>query len=172
MVQKFMEALRQAMIRNDLVFVQKAVEEALLNGYTIDYLFAVEAAVWGQDNVLKELMKVCDVSKGSSQALRWSAEKGNLECVKLLIPASDPNALDASALQQAVLSKHQNVIDILLPVSNYNVVLDYFKNQTNFEAYSLLAERIQQFEALSQKSRLLNNIKEVAPKINNAFRKI
>ena len=80
--------------------------------------------------------------------------------------------LDASALQQAVLSKHQNVIDILLPVSNYNVVLDYFKNQTNFEAYSLLAERIQQFEALSQKSRLLNNIKEVAPKINNAFRKI
>lgn len=166
-----MKELRQAMMENDIVFVQKAVEDAVLNGYSIDYLFAVDAAVWGQDQLLKELMKVCDVSCNNSQALRWSAEKGHTECVKMLIPVSDPNALDSSALKQAVLFKYQDVVDLLLPVSNYNVALKCFENETNFEAYSFLADRIQRFEALSQKDRLLNNI-EFAPKRNGAHRKI
>ena len=52
-----------------------------------------------------------------------------------------------------------------------NILVSSFVQMTNLEAYSFLADRIQCFEALAQKDRLLNNI-EVVPKRNSAYRKI
>lgn len=72
------------------------------------------AAVRGQANCVKTLIPVSDPKFDNSCALEAAARGGHLECVKLLLPVSDPNA----ALKEALINKHEECAEILYPYSN------------------------------------------------------
>lgn len=55
--------------------------------------------------------KACD-----SYALRWAAEKGHTEIVKLMIPVSDPKARDSEALRWAAENGHTEIVKLLRAV--------------------------------------------------------
>ena len=54
----------------------------------------------------------------SSIALRLAAQKGSAECVRLLLPGSDPKADESYALRIAAKYGHVECLRLLLPVSD------------------------------------------------------
>lgn len=74
----------------------------------------------------------------ASEALRWAVWKGHLDCVKLLIPVSNPNTrgrLDGSVdgaritfnlspLHLAVLKERIDIVEELLPVTDFKITKD------------------------------------------------
>jgi len=53
-----------------------------------------------------------------SYALRWAAENGYTDIVKLLLPLSDPKACDSEALVLAARNGYLDIVKLLLPVSD------------------------------------------------------
>lgn len=69
--------------------------------------------------VIKELLEEgVDPKAGDSYALRWAAQKGHLEIVKLLLPISDPKANKSQAIRYAAQNGHLEIVKFLLPVSD------------------------------------------------------
>lgn len=54
----------------------------------------------------------------NSRALRWAAGMGHTECVKMLIPVSDPKYNDSAALRDAAIMGHTECVKLLIPISN------------------------------------------------------
>lgn len=54
----------------------------------------------------------------ASSALMNAARSGSLECVRLLIPVSDPQKFFNGAIVSAAMSKHYDCVRELLPVSD------------------------------------------------------
>jgi len=59
-----------------------------------------------------------DPKADNSYALRWAAEYGHTEVVKLLIPVSDPKANNSGALRRAAIYGHTEIVKVLIPVSD------------------------------------------------------
>lgn len=64
------------------------------------------------------LAEGANTSHLSSRALRLAAEGGHADCVKLLIPVSDPLARGSGALAMAAERGHIECVKLLIPVSD------------------------------------------------------
>lgn len=74
----------------------------------------------------------------------------------MLIPVSDPTALDSHTLQLAVELWHFNVVELLIPVSDYHIVLQYLhKDGLDTLKFQCCIDK---YEALQKKERLQQNI--------------
>ena len=80
------------------------------------------AAENGHLEIVKLLIPVSDPKAGGSYALQLAATKGHLEIVKLLIPVSDPKAGGSYALRLAAENGHLEIVKLLIPVSDPEVV--------------------------------------------------
>ena len=84
-------------------------------------LIMTEALSWATVNnhydCVKLLIPVSDPKSNDSYALRWASEKGYTECVKLLIPVSDPKDNDSQALRCASNNGFTECVKLLIPVS-------------------------------------------------------
>ena len=76
------------------------------------------AADKGHLECVKLLIPHSDPKADDSAALRWAAEEGHLECVKLLIPHSDPKADDSAALRWSANNGHLECVKLLIPHSD------------------------------------------------------
>lgn len=83
----------------------EALRQASYNGYT---------------EIVKLLIPVSDPQAEDNFSLFWAARKGYFDIVKLLIPVSDPQAADSLALEWAATFGHANIVEALIPVSNPN----------------------------------------------------
>ena len=76
------------------------------------------AAAHGHVDCLRLLLPVSNPKAEDFDALRVAAEHGHAECVRLLLPVSDPKAMNSFALQSAAMNGHAQCVRILLPVSD------------------------------------------------------
>ena len=76
------------------------------------------AAENGHAEIVKMLLPHSDPKACDSAALRWAAENGNAEIVKMLLPVSDPKACGSVSLIWAAESGHAEIVKMLLPVSD------------------------------------------------------
>jgi ankyrin repeat protein len=84
-----------------------------------------EAAERGHLECVRLLIPVSDPLADGSRALSEAAENGHVECVRLLIPVSDPLARDSVALRWAAVKGHADCVALLLPASDPLAVGDY-----------------------------------------------
>jgi hypothetical protein len=88
-------------------------EQEELNGRLIS------AARWGNLTALEQaLADGAQTRRGDSWALREAALGGHADCVKLLIPVSDPKAHESYALRWAAHEGHADCVALLLPASD------------------------------------------------------
>ena len=76
------------------------------------------AAKKGNIEIVKLLIPISDPKALDSYALRYASMNGNVELIKLLIPVSDPKALDSQALRTAAYYGHIEVVKMLIPISD------------------------------------------------------
>lgn len=80
----------------------------------------IDAARQGRLEDVRVFMKGCPREQ-KGVALRRAAEYGHVECVKLLIPVSNPKDLNSDALRLAAQNGHAECVKLLIPVSDpYN----------------------------------------------------
>lgn len=77
-----------------------------------------KAAERGHVECVKILIPVSQPAENDSFALWWAAEKGHTECVRLLIPVSDMTR--CQALKSAANYGHTACVELLKDVSNLN----------------------------------------------------
>lgn len=77
-----------------------------------------EAAGNGHAECLKLLIPASDPKANGSRALSLAAVQGHVECVKILIPLSDPKANHSEALRLAATNCHVDAFKLLLCVSD------------------------------------------------------
>jgi ankyrin repeat protein len=58
------------------------------------------------------LLPVSDPKACNSSALRWAANNGHLEIVKLFLPVSDPKADYSEALRRATENGHLEIVKL------------------------------------------------------------
>lgn len=81
--------------------------------------FALErAAENGHEQCVRLLIPKSDPLDNDSRALALAALEGHVECVKLLIPVSDPLAQSSAALRGAAKSNRKECVQLLIPVSD------------------------------------------------------
>ena len=77
----------------------------------------IDSAISGNLTVINDLLaKGVDPRLGSSSALRKAASNGHVECVKALIPVSDPTADHCDAAVGAAASGRAECLRLLLPL--------------------------------------------------------
>ena len=76
------------------------------------------AARKGHKEIVELLIPISDPKALESQALRWAAYHGHKEIVELLIPVSDPKARGSEALRWAAERGHKEIVELLIPVSD------------------------------------------------------
>lgn len=103
------------------------------------------------------------IQKGFSQthyntALGFAAQKGNVECVKSLLPVANPKVGCSRALWEATVGHHAECMEVLYdhsdPYIALEVLRDRFPHET--ESYALLENLI----ARKQQEHLLDATKE------------
>jgi len=77
----------------------------------------IEAAREGRLEDVRVFIKGCPREQ-KSVALRRAAEYGHVECVKLLLPVSNPKDLNSDALRLAAQNGHAECVKLLIPVSD------------------------------------------------------
>lgn len=80
----------------------------------------VHAATWGKTDCVKLLIPISDPRVDDSLALRLAARYGHAECVKLLIPVSNCSADDNQALRTAAYGGYVQCVALLIPVSDHD----------------------------------------------------
>ena len=81
----------------------------------------IAAATGGDHKAIKRLLgQGANSMAGDSAALFLAADNGHAECVKLLIPLSDPKANESRALSWAAHNGHAECVKLLIPVSDIN----------------------------------------------------
>lgn len=119
------------------------------------YNTALQAAARnGQVDCVAALM---EVTKNHTDALIDAADHGHVECVRVLIPGSDPKANGSEALLCAALGGHVSCMDALYAVSNVRTVLNNLHTYY-IESYNMWIILNERFEAEQQKTALLNNL--------------
>lgn len=101
------------------------------------------ASACGFESALKALMQVCDPKIDNSRALCAAAVEGHIECVRLLLPVSNPQDYSL-ALFEAVLTQEQEIVDLLCPVSNLDDAI--FRLQRHPYQYPHLKESVEALE--------------------------
>lgn len=82
--------------------------------------WALQWSAW-QGRGAKEMayrIAATDPKAYASRALRWAAEQGHAEAVRLLLPVSNPEAGSPDALMEAARNGHAPVVALLIPVSS------------------------------------------------------
>jgi ankyrin repeat protein len=83
-----------------------------------------------------------DARSGDSSALSFAAERGHAQCVRALIPVSDPVAKKSRALVVAAAGGHAECVRILIPVSEPKAgdsdALQWAANEGHVECVRLL----------------------------------
>lgn len=151
----------------------------------------VQACLYGHIDVVKALIPVSDPKTINGWALRTAAEYGHTEILQLLLPVSNPadylsafreavvaNQIETinvflpyletpqnfdTALQLAAQYQKPDIIDILLPFSDYNLIYNHIRSNLNASqwkdsAVSLFQNRIEHYEARQQQKTLLEHI--------------
>ena len=77
-----------------------------------------EAVQKGLSSDIEQLLHVVKFTHEANCALRTAAKEGHIECVKLLLPVTDPKLNSSLALRFAVAEGHLDIVKLLLPVSN------------------------------------------------------
>ncbi len=73
---------------------------------------------------------MCDPKyDNNSNALQLAAYYGHTECVKLLIPVSDPKVNDSAALQWATINDHTDCVDLLFDISVAHMALQCLQDE-------------------------------------------
>lgn len=76
------------------------------------------AAIHGHAECVKLLIPVSNPKANDSDPLSLAAFRGHADCVALLAPVSDPTARQSYALRQAAAAGHSDCVAILIPISN------------------------------------------------------
>lgn len=76
----------------------------------------ISAALDGNVLEVQRLISVCG-STSNTEALSAAAQNGHTECVRLLIPVSEPKVNNSQALVCAALHGHTECVRLLIPVS-------------------------------------------------------
>ena len=97
--------------------------------------------------------EIAEVLTNKNKALCWAAENGHKEMVELLIPVSDPKAMESEALRWAAYYGHKDIVELLIPVSNP-------------KAYNSSALRLAAYYGHKNIVELLSSVSD--PKANNS----
>jgi hypothetical protein len=111
------DRLRQAAAGGDLPALIQALEDGA-DAKEDDSWALLEAAQNGHGECVKLLIPVSDPLARQSYALRWAAYGGCADCVKLLIPVSDPMEHESLALFEAARCGHVDCVRMLIAVSD------------------------------------------------------
>lgn len=84
--------------------------------YSLNSFALEKAAEKGHAECVKLLIPVSEPGQDDSQALQLAAQNGQAECVRLLIPVSDMNG--CTALRSAAMNGHSDCVALLKDVSN------------------------------------------------------
>lgn len=118
------------------------------------------AAANGHLECVKVLIPVSDRKAEESEALRWAAaNKHFIDIVERLIPISDPKAKNSAALRTAAVNNHKDIIEVLVPVSDYNCVITQMKDAN--QDTTLLQHCVNIYEAFQQKERLQTQLSDI-----------
>jgi ankyrin repeat protein len=83
----------------------------------------------GHIECVKLLIPVSNPKDRYSSALQLAARHGHTQCVELLIPVSNPKAHNSYALQEAAVHGHTQCVELLYPVSDPMVALKQLHHQ-------------------------------------------
>ena len=121
------------------------------------------AAMGGVVEAVELLSAVTDPKYQNSRALNTAAGEGHLECVKLLMPLSEPHDF-SSALFEALFEEHMDIAELLCPGANLDDALQQLKDHpyqypSIKDGIVFLEQRI----AHQQRARLLDELPHEAP---------
>lgn len=85
------------------------------------------AAAHGHVECVKMLIPVSNPKHNDSSALQWAAANGYVACVKELIPVSEPKTHNNEALVAAAFYGHHECVDLLFDVCNPEDALEELK---------------------------------------------
>ena len=126
----------------------------------------IHAAKWGYLDIVGFLAPLVDHQKTGNMALYRAVEYGHLDVVKVLIPHLDPSLHKSAPLRIALLSKNQEMLDTLWPVSDVQGVIDEFKRDGYAsELFQCLIDRLLAERAEKSRKNLKENL--IAPIIQN-----
>ena len=94
--------------------------DAMADDLNLNQQLFAAAADGDSQGIVRLLALGADALYWECLALREAAEHGHAECVKLLIPISNPKADNSSALARAAKHGHAECVELLIPVSNPN----------------------------------------------------
>ena len=112
------------------------------------------AAEHGHTECVRLLIPVSNPKANKSSSLWMAAEMGHLEIVKLLIPCSDPLALNSYALQVAVLEKRADCVEVLYPHSDPVAAVAEMRTLYNPVLWQPFAQRVEHEQAAQQAERI------------------
>lgn len=92
------------------------VARLITPSYSLNSYALEKAAANGHADCVKLLIPVSEPDQDDSQALQIAAQNGHTECVKLLIPVSDMQ--NCTALRGAAMNGHSECVGLLKDVSN------------------------------------------------------
>lgn len=84
--------------------------------------------------------------------LRYAAEENSMECVRVLLPHSNPKDMKSAALRQACLNGNEHIFELLYPLSDAMVALQTMQEQ---DATSEMLEMLQARVAADQERHTL-----------------
>jgi len=85
------------------------------------------ASAHGHVECVKMLIPVSNPKHNDSSALQWASANGYVACVKELIPVSEPKAQNNEALVAAAFYGHHECVDLLFDVCNPEEALEELK---------------------------------------------
>ena len=125
----------------------------------------LSSAAW--DNKVQSLTVLAPLAKKSScnRALLTAAKEDNVECLKALLPFSNPKANESEALTHALLCNRDNAVKFLYPFSDPKKALELARKEIAYEPdhFNVDLSVIERMIAEDSKKSLIKNIK-IPPK--------
>jgi hypothetical protein len=111
---------------NDINVIRRLIEEGA-DPKILDSFALRWAAERGYIDIVKLLLPISDPTAENSYALRWAAKNEYLEIVKLLLEAgADPKAGNSHAVRWAAVNQNIELVKLLLPLSDINNYVSIF----------------------------------------------
>lgn len=100
--------------------------------------------------------------KTNTELLIQTSQNGHFSEVQRLIPISNPKANNSLALTRAVVNEHIDIVKLLIPVSDYHLVLkNLIKKYVAFGIIAPFQQCIEEYEVVLLKERLTTNIQNI-----------
>lgn len=128
-----------------------------------------EAACGGKLECVKLLLPFSD-PLANSQCLSLVAQNGYVEIVRVLIAVCDPKDHNSNALYAAAVALRHECIDLLLPVSDAELVLKQLKG--NFPEYPQFYAPVEDFVTAQRQKKMLEEAVDDTPTGARMARKI